>query len=756
MRPHIRALAFTGDLFRILWIYFPSFVLPLVTLVCFLKLPQGYDLITRFTENRNQVISYYIGQMIWVFMTWYSARLIFYAYDAKQKEGVKPPFTTPGMARFFEELPRIIGIACWMVAAFIIACHAAFPVTRYQVEWWVLLACCLGIFAVVLLLTGMHRIRQLLDRFWVAIIIITVLAIVIGCGIRFFFPRMRVADVLLLSFIWSFIQLNLFVLFVSARRVRIEKAILRQSSDKKKAVFWLRIIRFFYIPPYELHAFQYYIVLFIIGLCVYICSFGCFTMAVWIGPLAIVVVAFGVLTAFGNTLTALNLKWRTNLHLLTFVWAVGLGFLCRKDHDVQLIRLQQSEIFSTRPDLKLELSRWMIRNKAAFEKNEREVPMFFVVADGGAIRSAYWTAGLLSRIEDQSGHRFSRQVFALSGASGGTVGNTVFYSLLYHHYVHRRNLNFFHETDTFLRSDFLAYPLATYFGGDFLRHLLPLFFLRDRAAALEYSFTRTYSSGAVGSVMNLPVSELFCDASANENLPILFMNTTRVQDGRPGVISSINLSFLPEDDRMDVLDSLGVWHDGGNDKQSNGSLDMRFATAAIMSSRFPFFSPAGCIGGSCFVDGGYFDNSGAGITQQAMQELVRIMAGEKDSVLRSHYSRVRFYVLHFSNSPQGVGRPRKLHPLVNGWFAPIITLANSFTSQTEINNNRLRQYVNELSPSQDGRWLEFDMYETDKGAVESINMNWAISNADMDKMRGRMDSLCIQKHIADLDTLMWK
>jgi hypothetical protein len=119
-------------------------------------------------------------------------------------------------------------------------------------------------------------------------------------------------------------------------------------------------------------------------------------------------------------------------------------------------------------------------------------------------------------------------------------------------------------------------------GPDFFRPLLPLDLgaMNDRAGALE----DVMENGATDSTfLQKKFGESFYSfvPDTNNRLPILCINTTRMQDGRPGVISNIQI----EDNnntfgkRLDVLKLLT--HDS----------DMRLSTAVVMGARFPYVSP---------------------------------------------------------------------------------------------------------------------------------------------------------------------
>ena len=78
---------------------------------------------------------------------------------------------------------------------------------------------------------------------------------------------------------------------------------------------------------------------------------------------------------------------------------------------------------------------------------------------------------------------------------------------------------------------------------------------------------------------------------------------------------------------------------------------MKLSTAVVMGARFPYLSPAGRINNSYYVDGGYFDNSGAGIVNEmliALNEYIRVSIST-----RPWLAKLRFYVIHAQNGWPG-------------------------------------------------------------------------------------------------------
>ena len=100
-----------------------------------------------------------------------------------------------------------------------------------------------------------------------------------------------------------------------------------------------------------------------------------------------------------------------------------------------------------------------------------EYPVYFVLADGGASRSGYWVASVLSKLQDTSRNAFGRHLFCLSGASGGSVGNASFYLLLKELGDQPSKLPYdsiyLKHSRQYLENDFLTYTLSRMLSHDF-------------------------------------------------------------------------------------------------------------------------------------------------------------------------------------------------------------------------------------------------------------------------------------------------
>jgi hypothetical protein len=259
--------------------------------------------------------------------------------------------------------------------------------------------------------------------------------------------------------------------------------------------------------------------------------------------------------------------------------------------------------------------------------------------------------------------------------------------------------------------------------------------------------------------MRIGMSEIMTQKNKpNDPLPILCINTTRMQDGRPAVISTIKINEdsimkIKEhffNNRVDVLSLV-------NEKK-----DLKLSSAVVLGASFPYLSPAGRIDtkkivkkdtttkeiteSEYFVDGGYFDNSGAGVVNEMIIGMMRLM--KEDTAFLSRYAgKVKFFVLHITNDP-GAGDEEtlgKVNPLTNDLAAPVKTLVGSYGSQTSVNDSRLENYM--INNFGTGHYTRINLYEKDDKM--SFPMNWVISRRVLDSMNARLERSPVVKAMAD-------
>jgi hypothetical protein len=250
--------------------------------------------------------------------------------------------------------------------------------------------------------------------------------------------------------------------------------------------------------------------------------------------------------------------------------------------------------------------------------SNNQVPFIIVATAGGGSRAAYWTATVLGALEDANTD-FYHYLFAISGVSGGSLGATVYRTLLATPYkewpeqpkqclenISRESLKSYEcAGQQVLSRDFLGPLVGALLLPDLLQRFIPVSVFPDRAVALEKGFESAWPAAGFppktwrGSAF----TKLFASPSEPRIvLPALLLNGTHVASGKRIITSTFkieNSAFLDAFDFFDLVKG-----------------DVGIATAVLNSARFSYVTPAGTMRrdgehNGLIVDGGYFENFGA-------------------------------------------------------------------------------------------------------------------------------------------------
>lgn len=724
---------------RAFWLFFPGILFLLLATAVFWHLGQGKDVIRQCLEQPRWVGAIAVLAVIfWVFVTWYTARLVAYNHDELYKQTVTTANNKEiriGKFLLFHG-PRLI--AFYIFAVLIIAFLQFDKVNSFsRGVIWSLLALQLGLYIVLHRFLAKYDLDdctpEKLARLAIHRNIVRAL-IILACAVLILFWGNKT----LLIVMTALLQFG-FLFLVIVRRPLARRQRAQPARDAAPPHFLDGFLNWIFgedrlqknerlrgMKEVERSVFVVFNVLALFCLVFYAIAIFSLPLARFIGPLAFVFLAFGILLGIGNIVGLLSKRIGTNVFFIAIVIVFLFG-LFTEPHRVRLTAADNTT--AARPPFRDYLRRW-ITDASRYEQIKKSAtgfPVFFVLADGGASRSGYWTASVLGRLTDETKSTatpFYQHLFCLSGASGGSVGNGTFLASLAHRdALLKTDTGFRKSAIHFLGSDFLSFTLARMLGPDLIAPVTYWLFAGDRAWALERSLEHPQGDPLLAENMQAPFSRFYPDMNTSHFLyPIVVFNTTRMQDGNPGVVSNFDLDTVAFGSRLDVMDSM-----------PKGKM-LRLSTSMILSARFPYISPAGRIRTSYFVDGGYFDNSGAGIVHEMLLEINRI---KRDSLMQDIaplLDKLRFYVIHITNSPYGSNAFTKVHPFNNDLAAPLLTLAGSYASQTNVNNTRLQNYLKELD--KEPSYLQVNLYKPDLD--ESFPMNWVISKALRDSMDKRV------------------
>jgi hypothetical protein len=243
-------------------------------------------------------------------------------------------------------------------------------------------------------------------------------------------------------------------------------------------------------------------------------------------------------------------------------------------------------------------------------------PLFIVVTEGGGVRAAFWTANVLSALEDlaalaqpEAPRAFLDHCFAITGVSGGSVGGTLFAAMHTTEHGHAGG-----EALDVLKEDLLSPLIAGLVGNDWLQCALPVpirWF--DRGGRFEQNLEErfsTYLDPAEGNALSGPMLDLNAwRAQSPKNwTPYLFLNSTNVEEGNRVIFSDVTINGGEKKEFADGRDGHYLLSAGSTDAIS----DLPLSTAAHNSARFPYTNPAGRLpNDQRLTDGGLFENSGA-------------------------------------------------------------------------------------------------------------------------------------------------
>ncbi|MFM9909957.1 MAG: hypothetical protein ACKVOW_11435 [Chitinophagaceae bacterium] len=257
--------------------------------------------------------------------------------------------------------------------------------------------------------------------------------------------------------------------------------------------------------------------------------------------------------------------------------------------------------------------------------NGDTIPVFIMAAEGGGIRACYWTEQVLKQLHLLYPELYNN-TFAVTGASGGTVGLSFFYN-----YIYQQSKNditvlnkkeFYASLDTIAASDFLSGVTYGFLFPDLLQRAIPWPIASfDRAKFLNNAFSGSFrkhtGNGDNDTKTILDQSVLISSQESNAfNFPVILYNSLFVEQGQKAIFSPYKLSEIYYKDVLDIFDSTRVL--------------VPVTEAMVSSARFPIITPPGLMQKADgtklghLVDGGYFENTAIQTAQQTAIMIKRI------------------------------------------------------------------------------------------------------------------------------------
>ncbi|CAH2407284.1 patatin-like phospholipase family protein [Mesorhizobium escarrei] len=373
-----------------------------------------------------------------------------------------------------------------------------------------------------------------------------------------------------------------------------------------------------------------------------------------VGSMSVVFLWATAAVVMFSPLAVASYYMRVPLLLVIFCLSVGFSFLSMNDnHQVR------REVLSTPlPEpwyfkRTISFADWLAarRDLGRYER----YPVFAIGTEGGGLRAAYFTAMTLATLQDLC-PMFAEHTVAVSGVSGGSIGTAVFAGLLASVDAPKKvdapcaeSLDqapriYRDATRRVFSQDFLSPLLAALMFPDALQRMLPYAVDPfDRARFIEGAFDVALDQGACAhGCVRKPGGMLFGELyssnrplkPSDQQIPWLFLNATDVSNGvvraiSPGVMRLRQFKAEPLHGEGFELEARSIHFDSTFwplqfVRRLYDPADLPLSTAAFLSARFPLLMPAGVVRGNSdfnsigghgqakrFVDGGYFENSGA-------------------------------------------------------------------------------------------------------------------------------------------------
>ena len=382
----------------------------------------------------------------------------------------------------------------------------------------------------------------------------------------------------------------------------------------------------------------------------------------WIGPVGIILLWGATLAAALFVLSYLAHATRIPFLAIFIVAALTFaGFNINDNHGVRILAdagpAPGEPIVTGRT---FELAKWMA-SRPDRDKYDH-YPVFLVATEGGGIRAAYFTATVLAALQERC-PAFALHTIAMSGVSGGSLGASVFAGLAADDGRARQenpgcdlagvseNGPMVAKARQTLAADLLSPLLGATLFPDAFQRVLPFpIDAFDRSRALEYAVEESWRSASLahgGNPDTLASSALGLYTPHNA-VPNLLLNTTEASNGE--IVPYTTADILKPVFRDQAQIDNGNLDCGHPVVEANcvmplpqlkvlpvsagSEYPVALSTAAIVSARFPYLTPAGTMldpknegrsldsSGGHYVDGGYFENSGTFLLSAILQNLI--------------------------------------------------------------------------------------------------------------------------------------
>jgi len=346
------------------------------------------------------------------------------------------------------------------------------------------------------------------------------------------------------------------------------------------------------------------------------------------------------------------------------------------------------------------------------------IPVIFIAAEGGALRTGAFTAMYLSALQD-SFPCFNKYIYCYSTVSGGTLGANYFNAVSMNHALYGDTMKYKESANKFFRQDFLSAGLGKLLFGEIINYFIPWHIPRlDRAIALEKSWELGWDEVYRNNPSNILHNSF--NNTVSDSFPALFINTTEAETGLQCVWSNVDIQGIPFGRQRDLYIRTGK--------------ELPYSTAIGLSTRFPLISPGAAFfygnqpdnDGPIrrhFVDGGYYENKGAETLLQVLKALP--LQGKP----------IKPYIMQFNfgvadSAFKSIKAFSEIMEIFNATY-------NTRGGRADIGQYFLKQYVDNLPGG--ATFISLNIPLT----IKKFPMNWVLSYTAVNRLEALIDSSLI-------------
>ncbi|MAK61006.1 MAG: hypothetical protein CMK09_08510 [Ponticaulis sp.] len=482
-----------------------------------------------------------------------------------------------------------------------------------------------------------------------------------------------------------------------------------------------------------------------------------------IGAAAILFLAIAGLLAFGTFVFCYYTRfWKLPPAILLFT--VWLAFASQFNDNHTIARLSADETPEVRaPRIEPYIVDWLEARQDALPKtmDDPAFPVLIIAAEGGGARAAYWTGSVLADLDavtPSSGFKTRDHIFLVSGVSGGALGAATYGASIVEEQESGQSASM--TVDAFLTQDFLSPVTAGALYHDLFTDFVPFpLHALDRAKWLEGSWQDGWKRETGSDLFSEDFRGLWNAEEGRQPLgalgavPLLTFNTTSVRSGGTWHVSPVRYADSSGCESRDFVDLVEA--DGRG---------MSLATAAHLSARFTGVSPAGRIdlkgyddcpakGFDRFVDGAYFENSGADIavrTYRRLNEIITAYCGQiVDGEQKCVADLIQIVPIAIVAEQPKTSNPPTISHETNSVLVTVVNTrmargVDSLERLDDISHNRLRRIelaVGWNRSEEDlhcepypARLTAFDAEEGEPNDYRSVPLGWTLSQDAVEHM----------------------